>query len=577
MLYLLCSSDDTRTGGRGGRGARGGGAGSAGRGGSRANGDSYIGGGGYGKSNGDTTATTTAATWGDAVTTDTSASWADDTPSAVDAPSTDNAGADWGDEPKAEATGGDAGWGAEPAATSTEASSRAGWGDAAPAKASVPRAAAVKMPTKPKLIQPGSKISWAQIAKCAHFLSCSTLSFFKAMHRPAEPPKPAPPPPAMVEQPPPAQAEPPVPVVDIPSENVVEQIAAATSHNVDPWASTPAAATEPWEARPIGGVGEGWAETVLAADSEPSSDVSAPGPAAGVDPAGPLEVTPGVQDQPSHPITANLEAQAAQQHPQEAVNKPLSSVIGPPGLTKRGSQRNHQDAAVVMPNDLRSPGSGALEHANMQFGSLALFDSRTVAGEHLQQEDTTGKIEQEAPQTQPHRPQESRCVFSPALGVFLRFSDLRIATPRRPLRKSWRPSSGPAPTSISRCKKRHRLVLPVNKLLLSKRLSSTKRLSNSIPTAPTLTTATKTLTRLTMRRPTLPSAATATTVNLSNSSNRLRLSKLPLSPNSLLTPRPVLMRRRPTSRLGRRKTTAPLRLSSRRARCRTASAVRRCV
>jgi hypothetical protein len=101
-----------------------------------------------------------------------------------------------------------------------------------------------------------------------------------------------------------------------------------------------------------------------------------------------------------------LEVQAAQQQPQpaaeELVNKPLNSVIGPPGLTKRGSQRNHPDAAVVMPNDARSPPT--IEPGNLHFGSLNLFDSRTLGDEHLLQEDSGKNTEAEPPR------RESRCV-----------------------------------------------------------------------------------------------------------------------------------------------------------------------
>jgi hypothetical protein len=60
----------------------------------------------------------------------------------------------------------------------------------------------------------------------------------------------------------------------------------------------------------------------------------------------------------------------AEQHDAASADKDKEKLLVPPGLTKRGSQRSKQDAAVVMPSE-RSLG---IERVGVQFGSLALFD-----------------------------------------------------------------------------------------------------------------------------------------------------------------------------------------------------------
>jgi hypothetical protein len=232
-------------------------------------------------------------------------------------------------------------------------------------------------------------------------------------NRPREPPKPAPAPPAAPAEVPaavpaevPSAPEPepePTGTEDLQTDEAPEpQIDLDTQTTppappIDPWAETPAAGqpsstTVPpnlWSDTPQPaplGVGEGWAETVLAS-SEPEqrstlettafnrNHDNALAAQAGLEPAQAEDIGPIVasdQAQPQQPAQQQQQ-QSAEQTQQPIQGKPsqVSALLAPPGLTKRASQRTKQEAAVVMPSE-RTPG---LDRVGVQFGSLNLFDN----------------------------------------------------------------------------------------------------------------------------------------------------------------------------------------------------------
>ncbi|GAA5887267.1 hypothetical protein JCM6882_002468 [Rhodosporidiobolus microsporus] len=237
-----------------------------------------------------------------------------------------------------------------------------GSAEAAPAAVETPAAAK----PAPRTIAPGSKISWAQIA------------------RPPSPPKPvAPPIPIVAPTPPTAPAAPaepapepvsapttaPVleeassaPTISLPApseEPAAEPAVPSTTATYDPWGSTPAAAAAPSPA-PLA-VGEGWADSIVAKpageqDAAFKSEVAAHLPPNDVATAGPIEVTPSAVESAAAP---------AQQVPaqQPAQDKFLGA--GPPGLPPKRAQQE----AVVLPGS-----AGSVDRVGVQFGSLDLLD-----------------------------------------------------------------------------------------------------------------------------------------------------------------------------------------------------------
>ncbi|BGP23199.1 hypothetical protein Rt10032_c02g1048 [Rhodotorula toruloides] len=237
----------------------------------------------------------------------------------------------------------------------------------APAAAAAPSEPAPK--AAPRTIAPGSKMSWAQIA------------------RPPSPPKPAPPPPAPVTAPAPPAPSAPAPTVapeaapepvsapvleetssaapttSLPTPSAAKTAAPAptaapSTPSYDPWGSTPAAAAQ---TAPVA-VGEGWADSVLASkpavEQDPAftREVDAHLPPNDITTAGPLEVSsqaaPAQQPLPQ-------QTQVAQQPAQD---KFLGA--GPPGLPPKRAQ---QEAVVF-------PGAAGIDRLGVQFGSLDLLD-----------------------------------------------------------------------------------------------------------------------------------------------------------------------------------------------------------
>lgn len=164
---------------------------------------------------------------------------------------------------------------------------------------------------------------------------------------------------------------------------IIETEAQAPSSTTaqDPWSSTPAAANieaaeaQASEPAPLG-VGEAWAESVLAQEHTQPSAVSAEeqaalsaqhqraeeaAPPAGVNPAGGLDVHTPAADE-----LAQQQTLFGQQPPTQIADR-----MAPPGLNKRsGANRGKQDAAVVMPGTTPD-----IEKMGVQFGSLNLFGS----------------------------------------------------------------------------------------------------------------------------------------------------------------------------------------------------------
>lgn len=137
----------------------------------------------------------------------------------------------------------------------------------------------------------------------------------------------------------------------------------------DPWASTPAASSLEPEAAPLG-VGEGWAESIVAApsviDSRQHERALEAAPPAGIDPAGPLDVHTPVPAALPEQQPAFDQPSAIEQTRSSAPNEKLNL---PPGLSKRASSRMQSDAAVIMPSS-STPDLGGV---GVQFGSLNFF------------------------------------------------------------------------------------------------------------------------------------------------------------------------------------------------------------
>lgn len=152
------------------------------------------------------------------------------------------------------------------------------------------------------------------------------------------------------------------------------------------------------------GIGEGWADAVLAQPSESKASifdhqagnqiVLTPSDSANI---GPIELStpsatvpivepPSVSILPSTNVadraTQVPEAVsimcAASQQPNTLTSAP-SSILAPPGLTKRTSTRKGQEAAVVMPGS----GTPSMDRMGLKFGSLSLFGDTTETGEPL--------------------------------------------------------------------------------------------------------------------------------------------------------------------------------------------------
>lgn len=144
----------------------------------------------------------------------------------------------------------------------------------------------------------------------------------------------------------------------------------------DPWASTPAAVNPAEPEVPALGVGEGWADSIIASNDVPSTapaDVEQHKraeeaiPPTGVNPAGPLDVHTPVPDAlPSQQPAFNQPSALAQ----PSVAQKTEKLSAPPGLSKRTSSRMQSDAAVTMPGP--SPDVSGM---GVQFGSLNLFGS----------------------------------------------------------------------------------------------------------------------------------------------------------------------------------------------------------
>jgi len=265
-----------------------------------------------------------------------------------------------------------------------------------------------------RVITPGTKMSWAQIA------------------RPVDPPKP-PVAPVAPAQPsinilPGTDVDPNVSKKAAPTDAVATQIAADSQlHDGQVTISIPDATADVWHTEPVPaidelktnisgtgpnvwnddpvlqplGVGEGWAEAVLAQPSESTASifdqqaasklVLTPSDAPSI---GPIEMsTPSVSApvlEPTMAPPASVTDRALQvPEPQSIMttgsiqSTPLptsSSILAPPGLTKRASTRKGQEAAVVMPGS----GTPSMDRMGLKFGSLSLFGDAVEAGEASQ-------------------------------------------------------------------------------------------------------------------------------------------------------------------------------------------------
>lgn len=254
-----------------------------------------------------------------------------------------------------------------------------------------------------RVIPPGTKMSWAQIA------------------RPTEPPKPQPVP---VVRAPPSQ-----PVLaseaDMSGDTIAPSVLEPISppENIEPSAAAlladkqvtitiPDASADVWHTEPVPaidnlkndvattgpnvwnddpvpaplGVGEGWAETVLARPNDQASifdsqvtnsKLLTPSDAINI---APIEMSTPVSSSidVSIPSTAIAQDQGTQTVPetvsihvtpasQPGVNMGMSA---PPGLSKRANPRKGQEAAVVMPGS----GTPNVDRIGLKFGSLSLFD-----------------------------------------------------------------------------------------------------------------------------------------------------------------------------------------------------------
>ncbi|BGP38405.1 RNAPII degradation factor [Rhodotorula kratochvilovae] len=320
----------------------------------------------------------------------------------------------WG-KPLADATSSDATASSTPAswADQTAAAAATPEASAAPAveeapqvngEAAAPAAPQVEAPKPaPRTIAPGSTRSWAQIA------------------RPVSPPKPAPAPipapvaaplapaPAPVESAPvpaavedaqepvtapaaaPAIEEAAAPTISLPSPTPAET-AAPAQPAYDPWGSTPAAAPSP---APLA-VGEGWADSIVAAkasteqDAAFKSEVAAHLPPNDIATAGPIDVTAAAA-----PV-AQAQPQAAAPAQQPAQDKFLGA--GPPGLPPKRLQQE----AVVLPGQ---GAASAVDRVGLQFGSLDLLDGakQDAQPEQVAQQEAPAAYQQQQQQQVPQQ------------------------------------------------------------------------------------------------------------------------------------------------------------------------------
>lgn len=252
-----------------------------------------------------------------------------------------------------------------------------------------------------------------------------------SVFRPADPPKPPPAPLAVTPAPPsqPAPAfeadvsggtlEASVDTVEpiSPPENVgsiaISQIAddqvtvTIPDSSADVWHTEPVAAIDNtknavsgagpnvWNEDPLLqslGVGEGWAETVLAHPTESKTSIFdgqvgntqllTPSDAINI---APLELNTPVSESAADVTSppTNPSAVIVQEQSTQTFHEPTSTQVGPtsqpgvsgaisapPGLSKRANSRKGQEAAVVMPGS----STPSLDRIGLKFGSLSLFD-----------------------------------------------------------------------------------------------------------------------------------------------------------------------------------------------------------
>lgn len=265
-----------------------------------------------------------------------------------------------------------------------------------------------------RVIAPGTKMSWAQVA------------------RPVEPPK------ALV----PAAAPAPI----IPSGSDDSPLSVRKPEPADPLATPatvnpqlhegqvtiniPDSTADVWHTEPVPviddlkaslsgtgpnvwnddpvlqplGVGEGWADAVLSQPTESKASIFdqttnkmalTPSDAPSI---GPIELSTPSTTAPilepaggsiTQPATSVSDRSIQVSDPQSILvagstqpNPPpstTSSIIAPPGLTKRISTRKGQEAAVVMPGS----GTPSMDRMGLKFGSLSLFGDATETSENL--------------------------------------------------------------------------------------------------------------------------------------------------------------------------------------------------
>lgn len=289
----------------------------------------------------------------------------------------------WGESAPEQDGGGGGGWGSAtdtetqvaPSSNWAETPSTSAWGAESTVNGSAAASPAVQsksLAPKPAAKMPAtSKLSWAQIARCARLLlfyvrSGSDVDYFGVISAPektAPPPAPVVPPPApQTAAPAPAPTQEPTPPPEpepelqpeAPTEQPQEQgweeptTAAQPTWDDEPQTKPSITATEPWatsaEPEPVEEV------HVKEEDFEPEVEPTpAPEPAP-VEPPAPAQPTP-------------KEPESVAKHIAPAVQ------IRPTSAAHRHSARfKNTDQPVVMPNNF---GAG-LEKIGMQFGSLSL-------------------------------------------------------------------------------------------------------------------------------------------------------------------------------------------------------------
>lgn len=299
--------------------------------------------------NGVTPDATPAPAWGDSAPDQEGPGWA----SATETETTKAPSTNWAETPSASA------WGADTTVNGSAAAS-----PSVQSKSLAPKPAA-KTPAT-------SKLSWAQIARCARFLCFSArfglnidfFAMFSAPEKPAPPPAPVVPPPApqpaapapapTQEPTPPPEPEPelqPEVSPEQPQENGWEEPTTADqppSWDDEPQTKPSITATEPWatsaEPEPVEEV------HVKEEDFQPEVEPTpAPEPAP-VEPPAPAQPTPKEPE----PVAKHI-APAVQIRPTSAAHR-------------HSARFKNTDQPVIMPNNF---GAG-LEKIGMQFGSLSL-------------------------------------------------------------------------------------------------------------------------------------------------------------------------------------------------------------